>query len=101
MDKLKNFIISPDRLPSIRVDTLPGVEVKVLKLQEGPGIWSALIHMEPGSFLPFHQNSDMCEMYVIKGKGCYSQGGVFRAGGYIRENAGSYGRVPRALDHAH
>lgn len=93
MDELQNFIISPDRLPGIRVKSVPGVELKVLKVQERPGIWSALVHMEPGSCLPVHQNSDMCEMYVIKGKGCYSQGGVFGAGSYIRENAGSYGQM--------
>jgi len=93
MDELQNFIISPERLPDIRVKTLPGVEIKIFNIDEKLGIWSVLVRIEPGSFLPAHQNSDMCEMYVIKGKGCYTQDGVFMAGGYIRENAGAYAQM--------
>lgn len=93
MDAPRERTIDPERLPPIRIKTLPGVEIRVLNIAEKLATWSVWVRMAPGSFLPAHRNSAMCETYVIKGKGRYAQDGAFAAGGYIRENAGAYARM--------
>ena len=90
MDNFSNPIASPEKLPYRSVETLPGVEIKTLNVKDKVGVWSVFVRLQPGSSLPAHQNDAMCEMFVIKGRGSYTQGGDFSAGDYIRENASTY-----------
>ena len=51
-----------------------GVYIKILRVSEETGLWSALIRMEPGSQFAPHKHLGSAEFFVLKGKLEYRMG---------------------------
>lgn len=67
-----------------------GVSIKILRVSEETGFWSALIEMQPGSQFAPHKHYGAADFYVLKGKL------VYRAG---EATEGCYGYEPLGVVH--
>jgi len=66
----------------------PGVEIKVLAVDQECGSYTTLVRMQPGASLARHRHVSVEESYILEGELMVS-GVVMRAGDYCRAAAGS------------
>lgn len=65
-----------------------GVGIKVLRVSEETGQWTALIRMEPGATFAAHKHFGAADGYITKGKLEYRVGSA-SAGSYLYEPLGA------------
>jgi anti-sigma factor ChrR (cupin superfamily) len=67
-----------------------GVSIRVLRVSEETGLWSALIRMEPGAVFAAHKHLGAAEFFILKGCLQYRMGDA---------QTGSYGYEPLGAVH--
>ena len=65
-----------------------GVGVKILRVSEETGQWTALVRMEPGATFAAHKHLGAADGYILKGKLEYRVG-TASAGSYLYEPLGA------------
>ena len=93
MLKKSNFIVPTANRPYLAVEGLPGLGFKPMNTIDMPRIWSAVIHIEAGEFMPKRHNTGLNEIMVVSGKGRYFAGQRFEGGDYLRETLGDYAPI--------
>jgi len=78
------------------IETAGGNSLKILRVSEETGSWSALFKAEPGTVNPPHVHLGPADFYVITGSIEY-RGGVARAGDWVYEPNGA---VHEATQHS-
>ena len=66
----------------------PGVEVKILLLEKGTGLLTALLRMAPGAKLPDHEHVLIEQTYMLEGR-LVDRDGECGPGDYVWRPAGS------------
>jgi anti-sigma factor ChrR (cupin superfamily) len=66
----------------------PGVEVKILSIDQDKGYYTTLVRLAPGASLAPHRHADVEESYIVEGELLVS-GVPMRPGDYCRAEAGS------------
>jgi anti-sigma factor ChrR (cupin superfamily) len=66
----------------------PGVEVKVLSMDQERGYYTTLVRMAPGASLAPHRHADVEESYILEGELLVS-GVLMRPGDYCHAAPGS------------
>ncbi len=80
------ILVQTDDIPWVKMGD--GVGIKVLRVSEETGFWSALIRMEPGCVFASHKHLAPADFFVLKGKLEYRMGEA-AAGCYAYEPTGA------------
>jgi anti-sigma factor ChrR (cupin superfamily) len=65
-----------------------GVKGKILLMDDKRGVLTALVHMDPGSEIPFHEHTGIEQTLMLEGS-LVDQDGECRAGQYVWRPAGN------------
>lgn len=80
--------VGDDRAPW--VDTGIGIDLKVMRVDLGAGLWVIRNRFQPGVQLPVHKHTGAVEGYTLEGRWHYLEYDFMsQAGDYIHEPAGS------------
>jgi anti-sigma factor ChrR (cupin superfamily) len=87
LDMLASRYVDPEALPWV---TLPfkGVTGKILLMDEKKGVMTALVKMEPGSEIPFHEHTGIEQTLMLEGS-LADDDGECKAGMYVWRPAGN------------
>jgi len=78
---LDSRYVPVDSLPWKPTPT-PGIDMKILLLDEHTGLMTALFRWQPGTRLPLHEHVEIEQTYVLQGSIVDEEGEV-RAGDYV------------------
>ena len=84
------ILIQTDDVPWVKMGE--GADIKVLRVSEETGYWSAIIRMHPGCIFSSHQHLAPADFYILKGKLKYRMGEA-AAGCYAYEPTGAVHEV--------
>ena len=82
------ILIQTDDLPWVKMGE--GVDIKVLRVSEETGFWSAIIRMQPGAIFAAHKHLAAADFLILKGKLKYRMG---------EAGEGAYGYEPTGAVH--
>lgn len=81
-------LIQTNDLPWVKMGE--GVDIKVLRVSEETGFWSAIIRMQPGAIFAAHKHLAAADFLILKGKLKYRMG---------EAGEGAYGYEPTGAVH--
>jgi anti-sigma factor ChrR (cupin superfamily) len=84
----KEILIQTEDLPWVKMGD--GVDIKVLRVSEETGFWSAIIRMQPGAVFASHKHLAAADFLILKGNLKYRMG---------EAPAGAYGYEPTGAIH--
>lgn len=82
------ILIQTDDLPWVKMGE--GIDIKVLRVSEETGFWSAIIRMQPGAIFAAHKHLAAADFLILKGKLKYRMG---------EAGEGAYGYEPTGAVH--
>jgi anti-sigma factor ChrR (cupin superfamily) len=82
------ILIQTNDLPWVKMGE--GVDIKVLRVSEETGFWSAIIRMQPGAIFAAHKHLAAADFLILKGKLKYRMG---------EAGEGAYGYEPTGAVH--
>ncbi len=81
LDELASRYVDAEALPWVDLP-FAGVKGKILLHDEDKGVMTALVRMEPGAEIPFHEHTGLEQTYMLEGT-LEDHDGVCRAGQYV------------------
>jgi anti-sigma factor ChrR (cupin superfamily) len=87
LDTLASRYVDPEALPWVELP-FKGVTGKILLMDEKRGVLTALVKMEPGSEIPFHEHTGIEQTLMLEGS-LADQDGECKAGQYVWRPAGN------------
>ena len=87
LDALASRYVDPESLPWVELP-FKGVTGKILLMDEKKGVLTALVKMEPGSEIPFHEHTGIEQTLMLEGS-LADQDGECKAGQYVWRPAGN------------